>query len=157
MHSTVCNVLPVSLCEGTTSKYMTITNYSCLFLFCSPVDLSLNCSDADPILFGSVADPDPNPDPPDPQVFGPPGSGSTSQRYRSGSGSCSGSRSGSFYHHAKIVRKTLIPTILCGFKDICVYITHYSLDMITRSCSTLYSQWQYLIYTIPRCAYSGNV
>jgi hypothetical protein len=54
----------------------------------------------------SVADPDP----PDPRVFGPPwsGSGSTSQRY--GSGSCSGS--GSFYHHAKLVRKTLIPTIL---------------------------------------------
>jgi hypothetical protein len=43
------------------------------------------------------------PDPPDPHVFGPPGSGSTSQRYGSGSGS--------FYHHAKIVRKTLIPTI----------------------------------------------
>jgi hypothetical protein len=37
----------------------------------------------------SVADP--NPDPPDPHVFGPPGS---------------------FYHHAKIVRKILIPTIL---------------------------------------------
>jgi hypothetical protein len=53
----------------------------------------------------SVADPDP-----DPHVFGPPGSGSTSQRY--GFGSCSGSGSGSFYHHAKIVRKTLIPTIL---------------------------------------------
>jgi hypothetical protein len=51
-------------------------------------------------LFGSVADPDP--DPPDPHVLGPPGSGSTSQRYRSGS----------FYHHAKIVRKTLIPTIM---------------------------------------------
>jgi hypothetical protein len=51
----------------------------------------------------SVADPDP----PDPRVFGPPGSGtgSTSQRYGSGSGSCSGS--GSFYHHAKIVLKTL--------------------------------------------------
>ncbi len=50
----------------------------------------------------SVADPDPNPDP-DPRVFGPPrsGSGSTSQRYGSGS----------FYHHAIIVRKTLIPTI----------------------------------------------
>jgi hypothetical protein len=30
----------------------------------------------------------------------------TSQRYGSGSGSCSGS--GSFYHHAKMVRKTLI-------------------------------------------------
>jgi hypothetical protein len=51
----------------------------------------------------SVADPNP-----DPHVFGPPGSGSTSQRY--GSGSSSGS--GSFYYHAKIVRKTLIPTIL---------------------------------------------
>jgi hypothetical protein len=50
---------------------------------------------------GSVADPDPH-------VFGPPGSGSTSQRY--GSGSCSGS--GSLYHRAKIVRKTLIHTIL---------------------------------------------
>ncbi len=44
----------------------------------------------------SVVDPDP-----DPYVFGPPGSGSTSQRYGSGS------RSGSFYQHAKIVRKTL--------------------------------------------------
>ncbi len=40
--------------------------------------------------------------------FGPPGSGSgsISQRYGSGSGS------GSFYHQAKIVRKTLIPTAL---------------------------------------------
>jgi hypothetical protein len=63
---------------------------------------------SDPIKL-SVADPDPNPDPPDPRVFGPPGSGSTSQRY--GSGSCSGPGSGSFYHHAKIVGKTLIPTI----------------------------------------------
>jgi hypothetical protein len=47
--------------------------------------------------------PDPNPDP---YVFGPPGSGSISQRYGSESGP------GSFYHHAKMVRKTLIPTIL---------------------------------------------
>jgi hypothetical protein len=41
----------------------------------------------------------PDPDPPDPHVFGPPGSesGSTSQGYGSGS----------FYHHAKIVRKNL--------------------------------------------------
>ncbi len=53
----------------------------------------------------SVADPDP----PDPHVFGPPGSGSTSQRYGSGSGS------GSFYQHAKIVRTALIPTILWLF------------------------------------------
>ncbi len=52
----------------------------------------------------SVGDPDP-----DPHVFEPPGSGSgsTSQRYGSGSGS--------FYHYAKIVRKTLIPTILWLF------------------------------------------
>ncbi len=58
-------------------------------------------------LLTSVADPDPNPDPSDPSVFGPPGSGSgsISQRY--------GSRSGSFYNQAKIVRKTLIPTVLC--------------------------------------------
>jgi hypothetical protein len=55
-------------------------------------------------IYSSVADPDP--DTPDPHVFGPPGSGSTSQRNGSGSGSCSGSGSGSFYHHAKIVRKT---------------------------------------------------
>jgi hypothetical protein len=56
----------------------------------------------------SVPDPEPDPDPLDPHVFGPPGSGSrsTSQRYGSGSGS------GYFYHHAKIVRKTLIPYIL---------------------------------------------
>ncbi len=54
-------------------------------------------------------DPDPpDPDPPDPHVSGNPGSGSTSQRYGSGSGS----GSGSFYHQAKIVRKTLIATVL---------------------------------------------
>jgi hypothetical protein len=56
-------------------------------------------------IFNSVADP--NSDPPDPHDFGPPGSGSISQRYGSGSGS--------FYHHAKVVRKTMIPTILCFF------------------------------------------
>ncbi len=45
------------------------------------------------------------PDRPDPHVFGPPGSGSISQqRYGYGSGS--------FCHQAKIVRKTLIPTVL---------------------------------------------
>ncbi len=51
--------------------------------------------------FSSVADPDPNPDP---RVFGPPGSGSGSISQRSGSGS--------FYHSAIIVRKTLIYTVL---------------------------------------------
>jgi hypothetical protein len=58
----------------------------------------------------SISVPDPNPDPPDPRVFWPPGSGSTSQRYGSGPGS--GCGSGSFYHHAKIIRKILNPTIL---------------------------------------------
>jgi hypothetical protein len=43
----------------------------------------------------SVADPNPDPDLSDPYDFGPPGSGS-----------------GSFYHQAKIVRKTLISTVL---------------------------------------------
>jgi hypothetical protein len=49
----------------------------------------------------NVTDPDPNPDP---CVFGPPGSGSISQRHGSGS-------IGSFYQ-AKTVRKPLIPTVL---------------------------------------------
>jgi hypothetical protein len=50
--------------------------------------------------------PDPDPDPPDPHVFVPPGSGYISERYRSGPGS--------FYHQAKIVRKTLI-LLFCDF------------------------------------------
>ncbi len=41
---------------------------------------------------------------PDLYVFGPPGPGSVSQRYGSGSGS--------FYHQAKNVRKTLIATLM---------------------------------------------
>jgi hypothetical protein len=41
---------------------------------------------------------------PDPHGFRPSGSGSTSQRYSSGSGS--------FYHLAKFVRKTLITPVL---------------------------------------------
>jgi hypothetical protein len=49
---------------------------------------TVNCN-----LIGSVADPVPNPEP---RVFGPSGSGS-------------------FYHKAKIVRKTLISTVLCDF------------------------------------------
>ncbi len=50
----------------------------------------------------SVPDPNPDPGSPDPHVFGPPGSGSISQRYGSGS----------FYQQAKIVRKKLIPIVL---------------------------------------------
>ncbi len=53
----------------------------------------------DTFIGSSFPDPDPEPDL---HVFGPPGSGSIPLT--------SGSRS--FYHHAKIVRKTLIPSIL---------------------------------------------
>ncbi len=49
-----------------------------------------------------VSVPDPNP-----HVFGPPGSGSISQKYGTGSGS----GSGSFYQQAKLGRKTWIPTV----------------------------------------------
>jgi hypothetical protein len=52
----------------------------------------------------SVGDPDLDSDP---GVFGPPGSGSTSQRYGSGS----------FYHQAKKVRKPLVPTVLLLLLD----------------------------------------
>ncbi len=45
----------------------------------------------------------------DPNVFGPPGSGSVSQRNESGTGA--------FYHQAKIVRKTLVPTVLWFLYD----------------------------------------
>jgi hypothetical protein len=57
-------------------------------------------------VYSGVADPDLNLDSSDPYVFGSPGSGSgpISQRYGSGSES--------YYHQAKIVRKTLIPTVL---------------------------------------------
>ncbi len=83
--------LKVVLCAANSAEWVTrLLNTSPIF-FTNPVT--------------NVADPDPH-------VFGPPGSGygSTSQRYGSGSGSCSGS--GSFHHHAKILGKTLIPTIL---------------------------------------------
>jgi hypothetical protein len=49
------------------------------------------------IVSCSVEDPNP-----DPYVFRPPGSESISQRYGSGS----------FYHQAEIVRKTLFPAVL---------------------------------------------
>ncbi len=56
---------------------------------------------------GSVAYPDPNPDPdpPDPHVFGPP-------------------VSGSFYHHAKLVRKTWF-LLFCDF-----FLTFYLWKMM---------------------------
>ncbi len=67
---------------------------------------------------------------PDPDVFGPPGfsSGTIRQRYGSGSGS------GSFYHQAKIVRKTLIPTSLWLFslKNDVIYLQKASWRPMTK-------------------------
>jgi hypothetical protein len=65
-----------------------------------PADTEALDENIDIIVISGVADPNPS----DPYVFGPFGSGSISQRYGSGSGS--------FYHQSKIVRKTLIPTVL---------------------------------------------
>jgi hypothetical protein len=94
---------------------------SLFLLFCStytstpfPLGLLFPLSTFSPCLFLSSV-PDPDPDPPDPHVFGPPGSGSISQRYGSGSGS--GSGTGSFNQQAKIVRKSLILTVLCLLLD----------------------------------------
>jgi hypothetical protein len=59
------------------------------------------------MIFATISEKNSVPDP-GPFVFGPPGSGSTSQR----NGSGSGVGSGSFYRQAKIVRKTLILIVL---------------------------------------------
>ncbi len=65
---------------------------------------SLKCHQHE--IFGSVSPRVPGVSVADPDVFRPPGSGFTSQRYGFGSGS------GSLYHQAKVVSKTLIPTVL---------------------------------------------
>ncbi len=95
----------------------------------------------------------PDPDPPDPHVHGPPGSGSISQRYGSGSGS--------FYHHAKIVRKTLIPTILCLFLTFYLWKMMYMLCTVPSKCdqknffliSFLLASWR----SMTKIAGSGSI
>ncbi len=91
------------------------------------------------MLACSVADPDPDspdPDPPDPHVFGPPGSGSTSQRY--GSGSFFGSGSESFYHHAKIVRKNI---------DSYFFVTlHRQSDALTTRLDLIHQNCKYFFH-----------
>ncbi len=94
-----------------TTRYLLVLNDECSF--CQPWKSATSCDSwvytrqnhekfRDFVYVKiSVADPDPL----DPHVFGPPGSGSTSQMYGSGS----------FYHHANIESKTLIPTILWLF------------------------------------------
>ncbi len=93
-HASLGHLGPPGLTEqGLVREFLTETHQ---------VQKSAKCSISVSFLSPSVADPDP----PDPHVFEPPGSesGSISQRYGSGSGS-SGSLS-------KIVRKTLISTVL---------------------------------------------
>ncbi len=73
--------------------------FSVIFLVCRLLPWQFSLRLAQCCGSGSIV-------PSNPYVFGPPGSasGSISQRYRSGSGS--------FYRKAKIVRKTLISTVL---------------------------------------------
>jgi hypothetical protein len=66
-----------------------------------PLGLTISCSLPRPRLMRSTSVVDT-----DPYVFGPPGYGSVSTSTRYGSGS------GSFHHQAKIVRKTLISSVL---------------------------------------------
>ncbi len=84
--------------------------------------------------------PNPDPDPPDPHVFGP---GSTSQMYGSGSGL----GSGSFYIHAKIVRTTLIPSILW------LFLTFYLAEKIVLKISFLLESWR----SMTKIAGSGSI
>ncbi len=81
---------PVALCFQVLQIYILL--FLIYFLFCSWCDSARVHYCMEEISVPS-----------DPYVFGPPGSGSISQRY--------GSRSRSFYHQAKIARKTLIPTV----------------------------------------------
>jgi hypothetical protein len=91
---------------------------------------------------GSVADPDsPDPDPPDSHVFGPPGSGSISQRYESRSSS--GSRSGSFYHQAKKVEKFLIDRY-CFVTFFLLFIFENDIHVPSRS-DKLFKQISFLL------------
>jgi hypothetical protein len=92
--------------SGSSDQYFFVTNWSWFRIRIRHQTEIIFCFKFFTYLFlkvhFNVADPNP-----DPHVFGPPGSGSPSQRY----GSRSGSGSGSFYHHAKIVRKPLIPRV----------------------------------------------
>ncbi len=117
---------PTGLCERNWNiqNIKSVTSGCCeVMKFCDP--------EAVQILKISVADPDP----PDPHVFGPPGcgSGSTSQRYGFGS------ESGSFYHHAKIVRKTLIPILwlfLTFYRRVCYYKTRHKISFYSLKCAS---------------------
>ncbi len=89
------------------------------------------------------------PDPPDPHVFWPPGSGSISQRYGSGS----------FHHHAKIVRKTLITSVLWPFLTFYLWkiMSRYHQKVISRKIllkiSFLLASWR----PMTKIAGSGSV
>ncbi len=76
--------------------------FYCLYLWLVDALGNIDVGSCDyPFCFprNSVPDQDPGPDPLDPKPFGPPRSGSVSQRY--------GSRSGSFHHQAKIILMVL--------------------------------------------------
>jgi hypothetical protein len=82
---------------------LSLTTFNSMLLL-----LNSKSNDQTRTVDGNVADPNPDLDSSDPNVCGPPGSRTGSISERHGAGSVSGS----FYHLAKIVKKTLIPTVL---------------------------------------------
>ncbi len=53
--------------------------------------------------------------------------------------------------------EVMLRDVLCGFMDVYMTESHYSLGMVTRTWSTLYLQRRFLIYTVLLRAYRGNV
>jgi hypothetical protein len=82
---------------------------------------------------------------PDPQVFGPPGSGSGSQRY------------GSFHHQAKILRKSLISVVLWLFYDSLKSDVNVSSKSKKQEKTFLVASWRSLTKRAWSVARSGSV
>ncbi len=111
-------------------------------------------SNRQPLWLTGVADPDPS----DTYVFRPhgPGSGSISQKYWSGSGS--------YYHQAKIVRKTLIPNALWPLFDflslkneINVPLKNKKQKNLKKFCCCLLPSWRSLTKIAGSGSASGSI
>jgi hypothetical protein len=80
---------------------------------------------------------------PDPHAFRPPGSRSTSQK--------DPDPDPYLYHQEKIVRKTLIPTVLCLLLDFLSLKNDVNLPSKVISKKTLFKNW----FFVPKCHGSG--
>ena len=99
-HGTVLTVLLIfASCINRSGRFLLLTRL--IFKICKTIQFSI-------FNYLVTKSSDGDPGPLDPSIVTPAGSGSVSQTYGSGSGS----GSGFFYDQAKIVRKTLIPTLL---------------------------------------------